>query len=228
MTRWNHTSQPGVSQEEDPDFFEYPASPLPKGVRAPGTRFGFGSRKSLLWSLLLGLIPALGLVFVSARFLDQPVMLFSKNLGLGKSQILEWISFVASGQFVFPSLVLSGLLNWFVTGDKVIARRFLFVFLSVALSPLACFAFLKAVPWAMSISSGQTSLIAAFALALYLVYPRLRWIYLITALVVCVNRVLLDGDLIGGYLSDVLLGAYLGLLVTALVKKAFEHFTGRL
>jgi len=66
---------------------------------------------------------------------------------------------------------------------------------------------------AKSFPSGHSQLIWTVAVSLLLIYPRLIIIYLVTAILVSLSRVMLNQH----FVSDVLLGAYLGSIVPILI-----------
>ena len=66
-----------------------------------------------------------------------------------------------------------------------------------------------------SFPSGHATTICSLALALSLLYPRLRWIWIVIALLVSMSRVVIGAH----YVSDVIMGAYVGIFTAFLLWK---------
>jgi membrane-associated phospholipid phosphatase len=66
-----------------------------------------------------------------------------------------------------------------------------------------------------SFPSGHATTICTAAVALSLFFPRFRWLWIILALLVCISRVIIGAH----YLSDVIMGAYIGIFVAFLLRK---------
>jgi membrane-associated phospholipid phosphatase len=154
-----------------------------------------------------------------------------------------------SAWYLIPTPVLYAVLRWGVlprTSDparreKIIwlARICLFLFVAVAFSGLLTdllkiffgrarprllfhhalysFSFFKFSARMWSFPSGHANTIFALATACYLVAPRGRYLYFPIAVIVAVSRVVV-GD---HYPSDIIMGAYLGVLTTVYLKFFF-------
>lgn len=66
-----------------------------------------------------------------------------------------------------------------------------------------------------SFPSGHATTICSLAFALSILYPRLRWLWIIIAFLVSISRVVIGAH----YPSDVLMGAYVGIIVAFLLRK---------
>ena len=75
-----------------------------------------------------------------------------------------------------------------------------------------------------SFPSGHANTIAALCYGLYRVTGRFKWAWLTIALAVMASRVILGAH----FPSDVLFGAYLGVVVTELIAAAFEKKSKRI
>lgn len=75
-----------------------------------------------------------------------------------------------------------------------------------------------------SFPSGHATTITSLMLALYFFYPKYKYFYIAAAILVAGSRVLIAAH----YLSDVVFGAYLGLVITPYVKRRFEKEGGKI
>lgn len=115
--------------------------------------------------------------------------------------------------FLFISIAASGLLTDFL---KVIFARYRPVMLYEA--GKYGFTFFKFSPASMlSFPSGHANTIFAFMTALYLIVPRYRFIYFTIAVLVAASRVIIGAH----FPSDVIAGAYLGVVTTLYLKGLF-------
>jgi len=115
--------------------------------------------------------------------------------------------------FLFISIAASGLL---VDILKVIFARYRPVMLYEA--GKYGFTFFKFSPASMlSFPSGHANTIFAFMTALYLIVPRYRFIYFTIAVLVAASRVIIGAH----FPSDVIAGAYLGVVTTLYLKGLF-------
>ncbi len=115
--------------------------------------------------------------------------------------------------FLFASIAVSGLL---VDILKVVFGRFRpIVFYNTGKYG---FTFFKLSPASMlSFPSGHTNTIFAFMTALYLLVPRYRFFYFTIAVLVAASRVIIGAH----FLSDVVAGAYLGIITTLYIRGLF-------
>ena len=115
--------------------------------------------------------------------------------------------------FLFISIAASGLLTDFL---KVIFARYRPVMLYEA--GKYGFTFFKFSPASMlSFPSGHANTIFAFMTALYLIVPRYRFVYFTIAVLVAASRVIIGAH----FPSDVIAGAYLGVVTTLYLKGLF-------
>ena len=154
-----------------------------------------------------------------------------------------------SAWYLIPTPILYAVLRWGVlprTGDPArrekilkLARICLFLFVAVAFSGLLTdllkiffgrarprllfhhelysFSFFQISARMWSFPSGHANTIFALATACYLVAPRGRYLYFSVAVLVAISRVVV-GD---HYPSDIIMGAYLGVLTTVYLKSFF-------
>ena len=115
--------------------------------------------------------------------------------------------------FIFVSIALSGILTDVL---KVIFARYRPVMLYNERK--YGFIFFRTSPAKLlSFPSGHANTIAAFMTALYLIKPRYRFIYLLIALMVMASRIVIGKH----FVSDVVAGAYLGVLTTYYLRGFF-------
>ena len=193
------------------------------------------SRESL-WMVLS--LPVVLLVVVAGHYgFDLPVTAFTTNL---PPRVVDFFQVITHLGKSTGYLIGIGLLFlYFFYGAKNRARAFqmFYLFSAVALSGLLT----DVVKWFMgrwrpkvflpeglygyeffgsgyeqtSFPSGHATTICSLAFALSVLFPRLRWLWIILAFLVCVSRVVIGAH----YLSDVLMGAYIGIFVTFLLRK---------
>lgn len=183
---------------------------------------------------------------VSYEFFDQPAARFCSTLHGKITSISELITRLGLST---PYLVaaLAGFLYFkFIKKNEITANAAAFLFAAVALSGLAN-DLIKVVvgrsrpglllsqgiywfkPFAhqyyyASFPSGHANTIGALCYGLYRVSGRFKWAWLTIALAVMASRVILGAH----FPSDVLFGAYLGVVITELVAAAFEKKSKRI
>ncbi len=222
---------------KDLDLFEYPAS---QQWRVPPPR------RSLLSRMALAAIPVVAGTVLLILFADIPVAQIAGGIGQMLSPLIRLLLFIASGTFIFPSLIITYILHQFIFVNRMIARHMLFVLLAVAASFMTSYVLnlllsgivpkgtfsgtlqgYNAFPEQLEdglFPALPTVLMTALTTAFYLLYPRFRLVCLSAAVAVAAACV------VGGvyHLSGVFLGVYLAFLVTLLSKQGFETWMGRL
>ncbi len=174
-------------------------------------------------------------------FVDRPLAVWCSGLPATSDDVLEVVTYLGNSTW---SLIGSGVafivLAWIVRRPRW-RNAAGFVFVSVAASGIlvlvvkTVFARLRPVAflekgdygftfwkfgyrWA-SFPSGHADTAFALALALALVWPRTRRVVFALAVLVALTRVVLDHH----YLSDVIVGGYLGLVTTVLLARWFHR-----
>ena len=189
------------------------------------------------------LYPSLAVIaacIVGYEFLDIPVARFFSSHKGNLTAVFEYITELGKS---LPYLIASAAaFVWFgfLRKNRFRAAAAAFIFASVALSGIAndLIKFLvgrsrpdllltRQIYWFKpftiqysynSFPSGHANTAAALFYSLYLIRDRYRYICLAMALLIILSRVIVEAH----FLSDVLFGAYLGVLVTSLLKTAFE------
>ena len=154
--------------------------------------------------------------------------------------ILKDISKLGLATFYLPFAAVCFLFFRFIRKRKIWSNRAMFVFLSISLSGILVlimkfifgryrprmfleeqlygFKFFQLKGKLTSFPSGHASTIVSLMLALYFISPRYRAIYFIVALVIVVSRVLVCHH----YLTDVVFGSYLAVVITVCLKYFME------
>jgi len=189
------------------------------------------------------LYPSLAVIaacIVSYEFFDITVARFFASHKGGLTAVFEYITELGKS---LPYLIISAAaFVWFgfLRKNRFRAAAAAFIFASVALSGIAndLIKFLvgrsrpdllltRQIYWFKpltiqysynSFPSGHANTAAALFYSLYLIRDRYRYICLAMAALIILSRVIVEAH----FLSDVLFGAYLGVLVTSLLKIAFE------
>lgn len=186
----------------------------------------------LIWSSLV-LLSYFFLDIKIARFLHASVNLqinhianLVSNFGVGGYYLLGFFILFLAGNFIFK--------------NQRISRESLFLFLSVAIPGLICdllkmlfgrgrpvmlfdhhlygFYFLKFHSTLWSFPSGHATTIAGVMVALSLLYPR-RWpVFFTVIILVSLSRLVVEAH----FLSDVMMGGYLGALITLWIYEFLE------
>ena len=183
---------------------------------------------------------------VSYEFFDQPAARFCSTIDGRVTYISELITRLGLST---PYLVtaLAGFIYFrFIKKDEIPANAAVFLLLAVALSGIAndlikimvgrsrpgllldkdIYGFQPFTNqyYYASFPSGHANTIGALCYGLYRVIGRFQWALLTIALAVMASRVILGAH----FPSDVLFGAYLGVVVTELIAAAFEKKSKRI
>jgi len=194
------------------------------------------------WKLLVGgtLVAAL-LIAISILYLDKDLTLYCDTHFNDTRQLFWLLTKVGNGTLYFTLFpVLFVYFRW-IRRDISLAHKMLFIFTSIAASgitnsilkfifgryrpykllsdSLYGFTFFSLDAAVTSFPSGHANLITSLALSLSLVFPRLKYVFLVVALLVMMSRVVVGVH----FLSDVVFGAYVAVLITLLVRRTFEQ-----
>lgn len=185
--------------------------------------------------ILIGSFLLMALMVISYALVDRPVTFFCQDLGPGTIQVFQWITELGkSTGYLVGSFVLFIFFKYY-RRRPVAANRALFLFVAVALSGLITDLIRPLVgrlrpkllleanlygfdPFRIgyeynSLPSGHATTVFALAAALTFFFPRWRLPLLSFAVVVCLSRIIVGAH----YLSDVLAGAYVGLMTVFLL-----------
>ena len=161
---------------------------------------------------------------------NEPGLMYSYYVQVpthfGKS---TWYLIATAGLFVM----------FMLTRNRLWAYRCLFIFVTIAASGIAVnvikpilarsrpfplvddgeygFQFLQLGYYTASFPSGHACTIAALCTAMYLLFPKWKYLWLLLALGVAATRVLCGAH----FVSDVIAGLYLGALTTFLLERVF-------
>jgi undecaprenyl-diphosphatase len=188
----------------------------------------------------------IALCILSYEFFDQPAARFCSTIDGEIKYISELITRLGLST---PYLVaaLAGFIYFkFIKKNEIAANAAGFLFLAVALAGIAndlikilvgrsrpgllldkdIYGFQPFTNqyYYASFPSGHANTIGALCYGLYRVSGRLKWALLTIALAVMASRVILGAH----FPSDVLFGAYLGVVVTELIAAAFEKKSKRI
>ena len=183
---------------------------------------------------------------VSYEFFDQPAARFCSTIGGRIAYISELITRLGLST-PYLAAALAGFIYFrFINKNETHANAAAFLLAAVALSGLAndlikvlvgrsrpglllsqgiyWFKPFTSKYYYASFPSGHANTIGALCYGLYKVIGRFRWAWLTIALAVMASRVILGAH----FPSDVLFGAYLGVVVTELIAEAFEKRSKRI
>jgi membrane-associated phospholipid phosphatase len=175
------------------------------------------------------------------RFLDQPTALFFATVDYTTKHIFDLITSLGSS-VPYLAVAAAGFVFFrFILKKKLPANVFLFLFVAIVVSGLVNDLikllvgrsrpglFITQGTWGFkplvrqyeyaSFPSGHANTIAALCYGLNVVTGRFKYILPVIALTVMASRVVLEAH----FLSDVLFGAYLGVVVTEVVAAGFER-----
>ena len=182
----------------------------------------------------------LGFCWISIACWDAPVAIHCSSLDKKVSLAFEVIASFGYSTYYLIGLFVVMLIFKFVYKSNYYALVALFLFLAIASSGLAadalkfilgrsrprllirenlfCFQPFQIESDMTSFPSGHASTITSLMLALYYFYPKYKYLYVAAAVLVAGSRVVIAAH----YLSDVVFGAYLALVITPLLKSRFE------
>ena len=231
-------------------------SPVARTVRSFGCAVACGARKCARGRPLVaaGLLTlALSIIFI--LFIDRPLALALKGHNDSDlTTFFRVVTALGSGTpwFVGAALVWLGariaarvaLFSESTARWRRVARSAAFMFASLAASTLAIQAIKIVIgrlrprylfadgtygfsPFNFDIGmvgfpSGHTQTICAAMMALYFILPRYDVLYILVALLVGLSRIVITVH----YVGDVIVGAYVGIAVTILVRRHFERTRG--
>jgi membrane-associated phospholipid phosphatase len=178
---------------------------------------------------------------ISYVFFDIPVARFFKPRISARTFIFECITYFGKSKHYLIASAMAFAWFRFIQKRPVWANAAAFVFASVALSGIANelikFTVGRSRPVLLltqqiyefkpfvnehvynSFPSGHANTAAALFYSLYLIRDRYWYIYVPIALAIMLSRVILDVH----FLGDIIFGAYLAVVVTSLVKIAFDR-----
>jgi len=181
-----------------------------------------------------------GFCIFSYFCLDKPVAYYCRSLGQNIRYFFNIITYLGDSKWY---LIGSGILFVYLRYIRKNVRwshKPLFMFIAIASSGLLVdlikytlgryrpkllfqdglygFAFLHAGYGTTSFPSGHANTIAALALTLYCLFPRYGLLYLCFAVLVSASRAIIGAH----FLSDVVVGAYLGIVMTLLTRSYLE------
>lgn len=183
-------------------------------------------------------ILAAGLSFL---FLDREVFRFTEGLPAGVKEFFEVVTWFGRSDPYLIGSFLAFLGFRYIWKRKITADRLIFVFTAIAASgilvniaKIICgrarpillrddgyfgFEFFRLGYEYASFPSGHAVTVFALAAALQLFYPRGAAFFYLAALAVGISRIALGAH----YVSDVLVGAFLGVLCTLALKEYFRR-----
>jgi len=173
--------------------------------------------------------------------LDIPIALWCRKLDRSVLDIAEIVTTLGKSTGYLIATFLLFLFFRFFRKEKLYANQSLFVFVSIACSGIVVdiikwvagryrpvmlfdqglygFSFFKAGYEWNSFPSGHAATVFSLAFALSLLFPKGRYYFITAAIVAAASRVLLTSH----FLSDVVIGAYVGIASVYLLKYVFER-----
>ncbi len=183
----------------------------------------------------------LALAALSYFFWDQPIAWFMEaHVHSLMAHTAEVVTQLGSGKLYLVAFVLLFLLNHFIYKHKKEAQHWLYLAIVVISSGIVCdalkfilgrarpinlfdnlqygFYFFKMNYGMVSFPSGHATTAAAVALACSVLWPRYWKLFVVAAVLVGLSRLVLNVH----YLSDVIVGWYVGALVAIYVSRFFK------
>ena len=201
--------------------------------------FQFFARNPKILTVFLPIVVLASIFGIYA--LDMPLAYYCSRLDYNTMVLFGIVTEFGHSGWYIPGSFLLFLTFRYLYKRKIYSNQALFVFLSVAVSGLSAdilkfvfgryrpdmlfekkmygFAFFSYGYSATSFPSGHATCVAALAFSLCLLYPRYKYIYALFALPVILSRVIVYSH----FLTDVIVGAYLGILLTTYLKYLFEQ-----
>ncbi len=197
-------------------------------------------RDMKLWPATLLSIAVVAVCIMSYYYFDLPVARSCAATGDCVKGIFEWITRLGLPTPYLAATFAAFIFFKFIKKNTRLANAAAFLFMAIALSgmandiikilvgrsrPLLLFKeniysfkpFTNAYLYT-SFPSGHSSIIAALCCGIYLLTGRFRYILPLLVLAVMASRVVIGSH----FPADVIFGAYLGVMVTALVKIGFD------
>jgi membrane-associated phospholipid phosphatase len=192
-------------------------------------------------SALLLFFVTTALCLVCYEFLDRPAALFFATVNNSTKSVFGFITLLGLSWPYLAAASAAFVYFRFINKNEAVANVCLFLFTAVILSGLAndlikvlagrsrpCLLISSGIykfePFAhhydyASFPSGHANTIAALCYGLSVATGRFKYLWLILALAVMASRVVLTAH----FISDLIFGAYLGVVVTELVAVGFER-----
>jgi undecaprenyl-diphosphatase len=180
------------------------------------------------------------LTVISYYYWDIPLTIYCKGLGRSVLDIAEFVTIWGESRWYYMILVPAFIYFWFLAKNKLWSKRIIFIFISISASGLIN----MLVKWLAgrhrpsmlekgffgfnyfgvgyeltSFPSGHTVMAFSLAAAVSILFPRLSIPAFIAAVSIGISRILITSH----YLSDVIVGAGIGILSTMIVKYFFDR-----
>lgn len=180
------------------------------------------------------------LTVISYYYWDIPLTIYCKGLGRSVLDIAEFVTIWGESRWYYMILVPAFIYFWFLAKNKLWSKRIIFIFISISASGLIN----MLVKWLAgrhrpsmlekgffgfnyfgvgyeltSFPSGHTVMAFSLAAAVSILFPRLSILAFIAAVSIGISRILITSH----YLSDVIVGAGIGILSTMIVKYFFDR-----
>jgi undecaprenyl-diphosphatase len=180
------------------------------------------------------------LTVISYYYWDIPLTIYCKRLGRSVLDIAEFVTIWGESRWYYMILVPAFIYFWFLAKNKLWSKRIIFIFISISASGLIN----MLVKWLAgrhrpsmlekgffgfnyfgvgyeltSFPSGHTVMAFSLAAAVSILFPRLSILAFISAVSIGISRILITSH----YLSDVIVGAGIGILSTMIVKYFFDR-----
>jgi undecaprenyl-diphosphatase len=180
------------------------------------------------------------LTVISYYYWDIPLTIYCKRLGRSVLDIAEFVTIWGESRWYYMILVPAFIYFWFLAKNKLWSKRIIFIFISISASGLIN----MLVKWLAgrhrpsmlekgffgfnyfgvgyeltSFPSGHTVMAFSLAAAVSILFPRLSIPAFIAAVSIGISRILITSH----YLSDVIVGAGIGILSTMIVKYFFDR-----
>ncbi len=192
-------------------------------------------RDALLITLLFPL--TLAIVSLGYYFYDLPVTALLTGLNVQIVFFFQYVTYLGVSTWYLIGSAALFMYYRFTARNWTWTERMFYLFSSVAVSGLLT----DAIKWLMgrwrpkvfltegfygfgffgtgyeqtSFPSGHATTICSLAFVLSVLFPRFKWLWVTIALLVCLSRVVIGAH----YLSDVVMGAYIGIFVSFLLRK---------
>ena len=199
--------------------------------------------KRLLGVTAISFLAVLAFTAIGHYVFDRPVSAFFAALDGPLITFFQIITYLGVSTWYLVVSAVLFIYFYYVSYKVRLARQTMYFFCAVAISGLIT----NIVKWLMgrwrprvylyeglygfeflghgyeqtSFPSGHAATICSIAVALFFIAPRLRWLWITVAVLVCLSRVVI----VAHYPSDVLMGAYIGIFSAILLRKSppFEN-----